>query len=107
MSAVARFVIAVLVGVTLAGCTALLVGGPRDTRGAEQVAVDNRIVSMVSERLARDELTRGADIAVSSTRSVVTLRGTVYGEAARQRAVDLARDVPDVSRVISLELTVR
>lgn len=107
MSAAARVVVLLVAGAMLAGCVSLMVGGPRDGRTSDQVAIDNRITSMVNERLMRDDVVRAHEVAVSTTRRVVTLRGTVYSDAARQRAVDLARDVPDVARVVSVELTVR
>jgi hypothetical protein len=87
----------------LGGCVALAVGGPR----GGTTDADARIVRMVTQRFAADDLLRGANVAVSSTRGTVTLRGEVFSEAARQRAIDLATDVPDVARVVAIELRVR
>lgn len=105
MSAAARLVAVATLMTLLTGCVGLLVGGPRG--GDATAAQDARIVRMVSERFAADAMLRGADIAVSATRGTVTLRGTVHSDAARQRAIDLADDVPDVARVVAIELRVR
>lgn len=107
MNAPARVLAVAIAGAVLAGCVALVVGGPRDGRSSDEIALDSRITRMVNERLLRDDVVRAQDITVSTTRRVVTLRGSVHNEAARQRAVNLASDVPDVTRVVSLGLTVR
>ena len=60
---------------------------------------DARISTSVQARFYSDEQVRGRHIDVHSENAVVTLRGTVDTEQARQRAVELARGVDGVQRV--------
>jgi osmotically-inducible protein OsmY len=63
---------------------------------------DTWITSQVRGLLMRDELVRGGDVTIETLNGVVTLRGRVRSEPGRQRAIDLAREVADVRRVLDL-----
>jgi hyperosmotically inducible periplasmic protein len=60
---------------------------------------DTRITTSVQARFYSDEAVRGRHIQVHTEDGVVMLRGSVDTEQARQRAVELARDVAGVERV--------
>ncbi len=60
---------------------------------------DATLSTAVQAKFYADDLTRGFGIDVSSQNGVITLRGTVPTEAARQRALELARGVEGVSGV--------
>src|ERR687896_2035513 len=60
---------------------------------------DTAITTAVQAKFYAEELTRGRVIDVSAEDGVVTLRGTVPTEAARQQAVQLARSVEGVTSV--------
>ena len=64
------------------------------------VAVDDeRLATYVQARYQTDSSIRANDIRVSATDGVVTLRGTVPDESAREHAVSLARQVDGVETV--------
>lgn len=60
---------------------------------------DSWITTSVQAKYYGDDEVRGGNVDVSSANGVVTLRGTVQDQQARQRAVALARDVEGVTRV--------
>lgn len=60
---------------------------------------DEQLRTRVQSKFYADDAMRAHDIDVSAENGVVTLRGTVPGDATRQRAVALARDVENVTRV--------
>jgi hyperosmotically inducible protein len=60
---------------------------------------DARITTGVQAKLYSEEAVRGRDIAVIADQSIVTLRGSVDSDAAKQRALSLARDVEGVTEV--------
>jgi osmotically-inducible protein OsmY len=60
---------------------------------------DTALTTAVQAKFYAEELTRGRVIDVSAENGVVTLRGTVPTEAARQQAVQLARSVEGVTSV--------
>lgn len=60
---------------------------------------DASLTTAVQAKYYGDDDVRGHDIRVVSENGVVTLNGTIESEAARQRAVSLAREVPGVTRV--------
>ena len=62
-------------------------------------STDGELTTQVQARYYADDTVRGRDISVSAENGVVTLRGAVDSEAARDRAVSLARDVQGVSDV--------
>jgi hyperosmotically inducible protein len=108
--AVIRTVILLLV-VTggLSGCGSLLVSGAPawgndsadDARDAGQIAADERITAAINRKYVGDNLISALDIKVSTYRRVVTLSGSVRSAAVAQRAVALARDTGNVSKVNS------
>lgn len=67
---------------------------------------DAGLTTSVQARYYDDDAVRGRNISVHAENGVVTLRGTVESEAARDRAVSLAREVQGV-RDVRDELTVR
>lgn len=67
---------------------------------------DGAITTAVQARFYSDEQVRGRNISVVTQDKVVTLRGTVDSEAARDRAVSIARNVEGVTNVNN-ELQVR
>lgn len=67
---------------------------------------DSAISTAVQAKFYTEDLTRGRAIDVSAQDGVVTLRGTVPSEAARQRAVEITRGVEGVTNV-SDQLDVR
>lgn len=60
---------------------------------------DTRITTSVQARFYSDDDVRGRHIQVHSDDGVVTLRGSVDSEGARQRALEIARGVEGVERV--------
>ena len=60
---------------------------------------DTAVTTAVQAKFYSDEAVRGRDIDVSSENGVVTLRGAVPNEAAKQQAVNLARSVEGVTNV--------
>ncbi|MDQ3418742.1 MAG: BON domain-containing protein [Acidobacteriota bacterium] len=72
--------------------------------GAE--TTDDGVTTSVQARYYGDDQVRGRNVAVVTQAGVVTLRGQVESEAARQRAVALAREVQGVKDVRD-ELSVR
>jgi len=93
----------------LSGCGSLLVSGA-PTRGNDaaadahsegQIAADEVITSAINRKYVSDNLISALDIRVNTYRGVVTLRGSVRSAAVATRAVALARDTHNVSRVIS------
>ena len=68
--------------------------------GPASAAVDDAsITTSVQASYYADEAVRARHIDVSTENGVVTLRGTVDNDAAKQQAVNLARSVDGVSRV--------
>lgn len=93
----------------LTGCAPLSPGADADQeqRTVGEVADDFNISSAVRARLIRDEQVRFRDISVETRRGVVTLFGHVATAEVEQRAMDLARGIPNVvsvqSRLVVLE----
>ena len=80
-----------------------------DTRTPSAAAADTTdagITTSVQAKYYSDDQVRGRTVSVLTQDGVVTLKGAVDSEAARQRAVALARDVEGVKEVRD-ELTVR
>jgi osmotically-inducible protein OsmY len=69
------------------------------TTPSSEQALDPAITTSVQARYYIDDLVRGRDLAVSTQNGMVTLRGTVQSEEAKQRAVTLARGVQGVKEV--------
>ncbi len=66
---------------------------------------DAYILSRVKTRLAGVDVLKGSDINVDCDAKVVTLKGTVPTEAARSRALDIAKRTEGVKKVVD-QLTV-
>jgi hyperosmotically inducible protein len=65
-------------------------------RGPVQTASDAAITAKVKTAMAADKNVSAADIDVDTLRGVVSLNGTVKDATARQRAIDIARNVSGV-----------
>lgn len=89
--------------VHLSACAAAVVGGAaRGGYNADaQVNSDASITSAINARYVRDDLVSAFDVSVSTRRGEVTLSGSVLSRRAARRAVDLARSVTGVTRVVS------
>lgn len=61
---------------------------------------DAVVTASVKTRLAADDLVKASDITVATTDHVVTLRGTVPGKAAKERAVTIAKGTAGVTSVV-------
>lgn len=98
----------------LSGCAALLIGGAaaggyyvgKDERSAGEITDDGVITAAVKSRFIGDDLVKARNINVDTFRRVVYLRGTVDSAEARVRAIELARGVNNVARVVADELTI-
>ncbi len=100
-------VVGLSVVLCLAGCAAAVVGGA--ARGGYSTdpaaASDASITSAINASYVRDDLVNAFDVSIDTYRGTVTLHGNVRSEQAARRAVDLARSVRGVNRVVS-KLTV-
>lgn len=101
-SARAGLLAAVLLVLMVAACTRT--EPPADTAStAAPAAVDQaddaRLTTAVQAKYYTDGALRGRRIDVAAENGVVTLSGTVPTEAARERAIGLARDVEGVTSV--------
>jgi|GEM_PF-1283625 len=107
-----QLLVMLLLGVLLAGCTALVVGGApaggHDTaaRSGAETSRDAAITSSINSRFVHDSEVDALAIRVTTRQGVVTLQGSVRSQAAAARAVQLARSTPNVRQVVS-RLTVR
>ena len=70
-----------------------------------EVMTDGWITTRVHERFISEDLLKGSDISVDTSKHVVTLKGTVTGRAGRARATTVARGTEGVRRVVN-QLTV-
>jgi len=70
-----------------------------------EVITDGWITSRVHSKFVGEDLLKDSDINVDTNNHVVTLRGTVMSPAARARAVEQAKEVEGVRRVVD-QLTV-
>lgn len=93
---VAALAVVVLLGV--AGCQTYLDDAASRTPG--EVTDDVTIHTLIKTRLLRDEEVRGLRINVDVRKGVVTLSGKVRSEVERQRAVEVAKAIPSVVRVV-------
>ena len=99
-----RLLLASVLVVPLAGCKRE--PEPTPAAGNAPAAVqeaperrDTRITTQVQAKLYSEDLVRNSDISVVAEQGVVTLRGSVESEAAKQRALSLARDVNGVTEI--------
>jgi osmotically-inducible protein OsmY len=79
---------------------------PASDQGATQPSADARISTSLQAKYYADDRVHGNRIDVDAQNGVVTLRGTVPDDAAKEHAVRLARDVEGVTDVKD-ELQVR
>jgi hyperosmotically inducible protein len=66
-----------------------------------EAITDGWITTTVSADFVDEDLLKGSDINVDTQDHVVTLKGTVGSEAARARAVAIARNTKGVTRVVN------
>ncbi len=78
---------------------------PAQPSAGEQTT-DEGIATSVQAKYYNDDAVRGRNVSVVAEKGVVTLRGTVESQAARDRAVSLAREVQGV-RDVRDELSVQ
>lgn len=77
--------------------------GDRTKQAAGQVAgsvTDVWIVAKLNADFVGEDLLKGSDINVDSSRHIVTLKGTVPSAAARARAVHMAKTTKGVAQVV-------
>lgn len=65
-----------------------------------EAITDGWITTTVSARFVDEALLKGSNINVDTNDHVVTLKGTVKSDAARARAVEVARSTKGVTRVV-------
>ena len=63
---------------------------------------DAWITTRVKSKFVGEDLLKGSDINVDTNDHVVTLKGTVMSAAARARAVEQAKEVEGVQKVVDL-----
>ena len=61
---------------------------------------DGWITTRVNSRFVNEDLLKGSNINVDCDNRVVTLKGTVPSEAARARALDIAKHTEGVHEVV-------
>jgi len=66
-----------------------------------EVMTDAWITTRVHERFVSEDLLKDSDINVDTSKHVVTLKGTVIGQAGRNRATTVARGTEGVRRVVN------
>lgn len=102
-----RALIVVLLAVSLASCTSLLLGGASspesgvstDDRSSAEQAADKAISATVRQKLGADPAVSRYAIGISTKGGQVTLTGTVGSFAARDRAVQIAGGTEGVTGV--------
>ena len=109
MVRMARVVLMTACMLFLTACAAAVVGGvatggyyaAKNSRPADEIANDASITSAINTRYVKDDLVSAFAVNVSTYRGTVTLHGRVPSEQAEQRAIELARSVGGVQRVLS------
>jgi len=66
-----------------------------------EVMTDAWITSRVHARFVAEDLLKDSDISVDTDKHVVTLKGTVMGQAGRARATSVAKGTEGVHRVVN------
>ena len=66
-----------------------------------EVMTDAWITTRVHERFVGEDLLKDSDISVDTEKHVVTLTGTVIGQAGRVKATSVARNTEGVHRVVN------
>jgi hyperosmotically inducible protein len=65
-----------------------------------ETITDGWITSRIKTKFMADEAMRASSINVDTNDHVVTLKGAVADEAARAKAISLAKEVEGVNRVV-------
>jgi len=66
-----------------------------------EVMTDEWITGRIHGRFVDEDLLKGSNISVDTSKHVVTLKGTVTGTAGRARATKVARGTEGVRRVVN------
>jgi hyperosmotically inducible protein len=66
-----------------------------------EVITDGWITTKVSAKFVDEKLLKGSSINVDTKDHAVTLKGTVGSDAAKARAVEIARNTDGVVRVVN------
>ncbi len=66
-----------------------------------EVITDAWITTRIHERFVGEDLLKDSDIHVDTDKHVVTLKGTVMGQAGRARATSVAKHTEGVHRVVN------
>ena len=66
-----------------------------------EVMTDEWITGRVHARFVDEDLLKGSDISVDTSKHIVTLKGTVTAPAGRARATSVARGTEGVHRVVN------
>jgi len=66
-----------------------------------EVMTDEWITTRVHQRFVDEDLLKGSDISVDTSKHVVTLKGTVLGRDGRARATTVAMRTEGVHRVVN------
>ena len=64
---------------------------------AGEVLSDGAVTAKIKSKMALDDLVKARSIDVSTTKGIVTLRGTVASVAEHDRAVQLAKETMGVT----------
>jgi len=99
----------ILLIISLYGCGWVLVGGgayegykvATDTRTVGTQIDDALITAKVKAKLIEDPITKARKIDVDTVNGVVTLTGIVDSEAEITRAIEIAKSVPGVKKVVN------
>lgn len=90
----AALMVAILLGSAFTGCTST----PTE-QSAGQAIDDGVVTAKVKAALVQDPVTKAHEINVETFKGTVQLSGFVESDAARVRAVELAKDVDGVKQV--------
>jgi osmotically-inducible protein OsmY len=93
----------------LTGCAALAVGGAgaggyhvaNDKRSFQEMTTDARVTSSINTEYLKDDLVQTMNVDVDTHRGVVTLHGMVDNQEEASRAIDIALENKNVTKVIS------
>ena len=65
-----------------------------------RAVIDGALTSKIKAKMALDDTVKALKVDVDTENGVVTLTGTIYSEAERERALALARETDGVSQVV-------
>jgi hypothetical protein len=94
-------VIGAIAALALTGCESTRWGHRNDGRTAGQGVDDNRIASEVKKSLAQEPVFKFQDVDVKAYDGVVQLNAFAESDLQRQRAAEIARQIPGVVRVVN------